>query len=381
MAMCPEIHASLNGSVAELSFINFTRTVGLEERVYDGVKFCSYTILLPIIFLFGLVGNTLNIIVFTRSRYRHTLDDIEKSANAGLVALAISDLLFCLIGLPEPLLAYRPSANGGVLHMLSLHYATFKTPLMNVFLFSSTWLIVAISAERYVAVCYPFHARYFIQLRRTISVDIIIYVLSVCINIPGFLKWQYVRVPCDDGSTTTMLVMRTFYMQPRFREGYLVAWCVLGVFVPLVFLTLCNIRLMVEVYRSRARYTSERHKYTTSKVTLILMAIILMYLVLVCPSMLLTFFSDVLPQKGVEYFYRYQIATILTNVTQGINFAVNFILYCVVSKPFRDNVRRQLCRSSGTNRTLSETNRYELVGGHPPETRVTRAPRTNNTVL
>lgn len=357
-----------------------------EMLMYENIRYCSYNIVLPIICLFGLVGNILNIVVFTRSRYRHTLDDIEKSATAGLVALALSDLLFCLVGLPEPILNSPKKGSSEAFHMISLYYKTYKQPLMNLFLFSSTWLIVAISAERYVAVCYPLHARWFIQLKRTIAVDVIIYMLSVLINIPSFLKYQVVRFGCPDGTTSILVTMTSFYLKTSVNEGYRIAYTVMGAFVPLAFLTLCNIRLMVEVYRSRRRYRTERHKYATSKATLILMAIILMYLLLVCPSMLLTFFSDVLSYRSQAFFYRYRTAVVLTNVTQGINFAVNFILYCAVSKPFRDNVKRQLCRSSAANNlsNASETNNprgYQLVGTHA-ETGFTRAlPLRENTHL
>ena len=74
--------------------------------------------------------------------------------------------------------------------------------------------------------------------------------------------------------------------------------------------------------------------------------------------------------------FRYQIALSVTNVTQGINFAVNFILYCAVSKPFRDNLRGQiLCRqNSGGNTSMvrAESMRYNLVEVQADPTRTTR---------
>lgn len=349
------------------------RNITQDELVYLNVKYYSYGVLLPIIFLFGVVGNILNIVIFTRSRYRHTLDDIEKSATAGLIALAISDLLFCCIALPEPFISSGTNGSDNILQIMAFYYKTYKIPLMNVFLFSSTWLIVAISSERFIAVCFPFQARWFIQLNRTISIDIAIYVLSVLFNLPGFLKYEVHSIKCPDGSTLFIHLMRSFYAKHSFREGYQIAWTLFGAFIPLVFLTLCNIRLLVEVYRSRARYATERHKYTTSRVTIILVAIILMYLFMVCPSMLLGFFGHVLPHRGPEYYYRYQIAIIITNVTQGINFAINFILYCAVSKAFRDNLKIHMCWSNNSSMRTSnvESNRYHLVDVNT-DTKVTK---------
>jgi len=352
---------------------NFTQLTqpgdGSEEIYFQSLKFYSYTVLLPLIFMFGVVGNVLNIIIFTRSRYRHTLDDIEKSANAGLVALALSDMLFCLVGLPDPFLSSQSGSRLG--GRFAMYYMTYKTPLMNVFLFSSTWLIVAISVERYIACCYPFHARWFIELPRTIAVDVSIYVLSVLINIPGFLKYRFISMPggCTEDSDPILIKQFRPFYDSSFREGYMIAWSVLGAFIPLVFLTLCNIRLLIEVYRSRARYATEQHKYTTSKVTIILISIILMYLLLVCPSMLLQFFKNMITESSQKYYNRYRTAEVITNVSQAFNFAVNFVLYCAVSKQFRDNVKGHLCCLKDTSKTTqSETNnRYQLVGQQKKE--------------
>lgn len=51
----------------------------------------------PSICAFGIVGNLLNLIVLTRKRLQCSMDRMEKSAHVGLVALAVSDLLFCLV--------------------------------------------------------------------------------------------------------------------------------------------------------------------------------------------------------------------------------------------------------------------------------------------
>ncbi len=54
-----------------------------EESLYYSIKHYSYNILLPIIFIFGVLGNILNIVIFSKNRFRHSLDEVEKSATAG----------------------------------------------------------------------------------------------------------------------------------------------------------------------------------------------------------------------------------------------------------------------------------------------------------
>lgn len=81
---------------------NYTSKV-ITSSAYWNIKTICYSILLPIILLVGCVGNSLNVVVFTRGRFRHTLDEIERAAATGLVALAISNLCFCAVGLPAVL--------------------------------------------------------------------------------------------------------------------------------------------------------------------------------------------------------------------------------------------------------------------------------------
>ena len=54
-------------------------------------------VLIPIVALFGILGNALNLVVLTRKSLRYTMDHLEKSAQASLIALAVSDALICVV--------------------------------------------------------------------------------------------------------------------------------------------------------------------------------------------------------------------------------------------------------------------------------------------
>src|SRR6218665_202256 len=51
----------------------------------------------PYICVFGIFGNILNLIVLTRKGLKCSMDHMEKSAQMGLVALAVSDMFFCFV--------------------------------------------------------------------------------------------------------------------------------------------------------------------------------------------------------------------------------------------------------------------------------------------
>lgn len=45
----------------------------------------------------GLVGNVLNLVVLTSQSLTRSMERLEKCAHAGLLSLAVSDMLFCLL--------------------------------------------------------------------------------------------------------------------------------------------------------------------------------------------------------------------------------------------------------------------------------------------
>ena len=104
---------------------------------YANIKTICYSILLPIILLIGCVGNSLNVVVFTRGRFRHTLDEIERSAATGLVALAISNLCFCAVGLPAVLFTIHGASYGAstLWDVITGNFSLFLLQSNMVFLF------------------------------------------------------------------------------------------------------------------------------------------------------------------------------------------------------------------------------------------------------
>jgi len=85
----------------------------------------------------------------------------ERSSLVGLTALSISDLLFCLVGIPAALLTI-PGVGGGLAHFYNL----CRVPLHNLFLFSSTWIAALVAAERFFVVVRPLRARMCLKVKQ-----------------------------------------------------------------------------------------------------------------------------------------------------------------------------------------------------------------------
>ena len=323
-----------------------------------------YDILIPAVLSFGVLGNVMNLVVFTRRRLRSGMDEIERSATSGLIALALSDLFFCLVGVPAAFLPH--SLTNKAFGAATLYYQAYKGAFFNLFSFLSTWLTVLVSAERYFAVCHPFHARWFIRVRRTILIHSSALVLAVLVNIPEFMRNSVQKNSCGYNCKCYQLELSAvFASSGAFDEAYKVTWAVFGIFIPLGTLTYCNGRLIVEIYRSRQRVILESDRYSTSRITMTLLAVVIFFFFLVVPSMLLNFFEDYVVGMSEKALRDYRIAIILTNLTQAVNFAINFLLYCAICKQFRDTLGNTICRKS-TSRTSSDTTsrRYQLVNVH-----------------
>ena len=67
-----------------------------EDILLEKIEYVLYSYVIVGICGFGLLGNILNLVVLTSKGLQKTMDRMEKSAHCGLVAMAVSDMCFCL---------------------------------------------------------------------------------------------------------------------------------------------------------------------------------------------------------------------------------------------------------------------------------------------
>ena len=330
---------------------------------YEEIRHYVYYVLLPVIMALGVFGNILNLIVFTRRRLREGVSEVEKASTTGLLFLAVADLLFCLTGLVGHLLSPFKTRLA-----VAYYFVTYQKAVVNTLLFISTWLVVVLSVERYVAVSFPFRTRQFVRVRKTVFINLGVYVFSILFNVPLFLEYKVVRTLCHPN----------YYYEVRlghygssevFQRVYSMVWGIMGTFLPLAILIMCNIKFLLEIYRSKMAFSPDRNQSTNSsrgsplgaanssnsssthsarltRITIILIAIIFMFFLLVCPSMILDFLNTQSDMKkwSKDSLDRFRTAMVFTNLTQAINFSLNFLLYCSLSREFRRALRTIVCR-------------------------------------
>ena len=339
------------------------------EQLYGRMGFGFNTVATPLVLAFGVVGNALNLIVLARKRFRKGLDHVERSALTGLIFLAVSDILFCVVGLPGAFLIQNGHAPLALPRTVSgMYYRIYRSGLLNMFIFSSTWMIVFVSVERYLAICHPFKARNIIRINRSITLYLSLLALSVILNIPLFFKHEIISTPClvEPECVCYVISPTAFYMEHRLLfRAHEVTWCILGTVVPFFLLLLANYKLIVSIGNVPPPVgisEDDRHKEAVFRINVTLVVMVITFLALVGPSMALTFLSTFpLLSKDTTRHYGFQIALLLANFCQALKFASNFVLYCVTNKEFRFEVASVICRATLRRQSQTTSQRYRIV--------------------
>ena len=292
--------------------------------------------------LLGIIGNILNMVVLTRRSMTINMSSrMEKSANVGLMALALSDFFFCLVLLPSAVQTQQSMFQAP----LGFHaiYSTYKSAVVNIFIMSSTWLTVVMAISRYLAICHPLQARGLIGTRVTKSSICIVFIYCVLCNLPKFWLTRLLRVDCVGGYSIYFLAPGPLAINRVLYTAYTWTYAIMGIFLPLILLIVCNGSLIKALRRSAKMRllhtrTRDRSKDSQSIVTRTLIVIVICYIILVVPAEMMVFFIDAFSHSSISPTYNLMI--VIANTLQAVNFAFNFVLYCVMNVYFRRTMKQ-----------------------------------------
>ncbi len=320
----------------------------------DHVTFAISRVLTPLFCGFGIVGNILNILVLTRRRMQSGSDSgSERAAFMGLIALACSDLFYCISAFPK---AFLPTQ---IAFFLSgdpkLYYYLYESYILNSFSKISTWLTVIMAVSRFVAICHPLHSRIFVHFKGTFVAIALTFVIWFLLELPECWTHSVMREVCPR-ETYIFLDTGIFLRDTKLKVTFQYLWFTLGFVVPVCILAFCNIQL-IRALRASARMRQECRVHggrnqPGNRITPTLVAIVLMFIFLMTPSEIINFTAE-LNTSGKHH----TLIVVITNLMNTINFSVNFILYCVVNVHFRSTLLALLCgwrrRKSGVRRALA----------------------------
>ena len=220
--------------------------------------------------------------------------------------------------------------------------------LNNVFGLTSHWYMVCIAFERLLVVLFPIKARWLTSKNKAICALVTI-VAIIVIGKSNIWLIDFSKENCAYREELTEY--------KRFSEG--VVNLVLNNILPLLIVSVCYITIVVSVRRSNKRrieMTGQTKTQTTNdRLTITALWVCLAFLILVAPSGVFLLLSRIYNLRR-NYRHLYKIFDTLVMLLRQINYALNFFLYFISNKQFR-NVALRLIRhkrrvapgSSGVN--------------------------------
>ncbi|CAF1526598.1 unnamed protein product [Adineta ricciae] len=369
------------------------------SRVRLVVKFYLW----PLLVVFGLIGNSLSILVLTRRRL------IRTSTNNYLTILAVFDSCYLIFTL---ILNFgsHPSFTESVLVQNILY---ILRPLADFSSNTATWLIVCFTLERTLAVAKPIYAKRTCSVRRSRHLICTLLIICFLISTPTYFEGTFTReINACDGLNSTQRT-RSIKQQElllTIHRLYLIFICIVIIWIPLVLLCICNSILIWYVHRSRrfdvdahskpvddtysmptspvktnfcpsnyqscssnmplkSSYAANLRRHSRSyirkrKVTIVLICCLFVALLLWTPqSLSLTYetliesYSDMSPKRRMTLL----IFNNFANLFLCINASIDFILYCFLSEKFARTCQQIIWRKCSTQK-LIKTRQSRLRG-------------------
>ncbi|GIY95884.1 sex peptide receptor [Caerostris extrusa] len=282
--------------------------------------------------LFGITANCMNIIVLTRK-------NMISPINVILTGLAVADMMVMISYVP---FSFHNYLRTGLEEKekftfgwawFTLFHAHFTVVNHTI----ATWLTVTVAIWRFMAVCYPaptMRHRGLPQARIAIACT---YIVCSIFCIPNYITFT---VSSYENNT----IYKVNFSELAMRHGGLLAsinfwmFSVISKLVPCVALTGLSFSLLKVLYeanlrRQRLKVGSDSDK-SHDRTTKMLLAVLFLFLLTQFPSGMLALLSGAL---GNDFFNNVYLNFGETmDILSLINSAVNFIIYCSMSRQFRE---------------------------------------------
>ena len=267
---------------------------------------------------------------------------MEKGAIIGMIGLAFSDFLFCFVTICDTFTLQNQMIfqQKNVTYFLTIS----REFLQNTLIKTSTCLTVIMAVGRHVAVCYPMKARQYMRPCHTSLAMLFSFIFWLLLHIPLLWTWEVHVIQCPyPQSDIIYFDVGIFVADRTLRITFTYVWALLGFFVPVIVLAYCNCRLIQSLRLSRKLRTKNSKRNSSFKssvdtqrrISITLVAIVVMFFITVCPSEILHFVSDAVSNGE----FQHERLLLITNLLQVVNFSANFALYCAVNSYFRKVLR------------------------------------------
>ena len=271
-----------------------------------------------------------------------------------LAVLSIADTFVLYVGL---LRMWVGELTGSDIRNLNDWLCKLTVMLLHISSDYSVWLIIAVTVERYIAVCHPLKAFSMCNNSRAFKVVICIALLIVLTN-SHFLWTIHVReLPLESNGTVSRCVGT-----PEHQVLVHAVWpwvdAVIYSFLPFVVITVLNSLIINQVFKSHrgrehlqngspslaGRGRHNRYSDQGSRLTVMLLTVSFSFLLTTLPMNILVIIIELFKVKNYHQLSQLKLASTVMEMLMYMNHSINFFLYCATGQKFRLQIHRILCR-------------------------------------
>ena len=306
----------------------------------------NLAIFLAILVVISTFGNPVTIYIFCRQKLT--------PSTLLFMALAILDFLLLLLSLFTTVLP-NLITNSPTFSDVGAFLSAYMVPVLIIIYCMSTWLVVLMALNRYLAITKPLQYFRITKIRFVCLQLVILFVVSVLFTIPRFFEIEVHRLEASiEGhhyySTYTEL-HGNYYYQLCYR---IVSYFVLLNVLPLALLIFFTYKLVKEIRRSNERRQELLQGQNVNlaidehRITFILTTVVVVFIVFHTPVFvyrlmeLILFLTDEGLKCMVLDLTIYGVSRVCNMFVQ-INATFNFIIYIISSPPFRRDLMKMFC--------------------------------------
>lgn len=353
---------------------------------YDVRTFVMFSCLAPLMILFGLASNCINLLAFTDSRMRFVL------INWYLIGLALCDIIilsmsFLMLSLPT-IADYTQSWRW---IETSNHVTRWIYPVAVIAQTEAVGLTVLVAGHRCLGVCFPFRGRMFTADRVKFCL-VLLSLFALVYNFPRFFEINLTPCWSEHFNVTLMSMVTSELRQDPIYLQFFVFWSYTIIMFALPFLLLIITSVLTVTAVRKSRRSSALRKFHGGQqgdsenkkelnTTMMLIGIVLEFLVFNS----FAFFTNILEfvinnslvdESNNSFQTLYSISADVANFAVLSNSSFNIFIYYRFSKKFRDVLkskweRRRSSSALSTSGNLTTSQRLPLLPLRHRQTRRT----------
>ena len=287
-----------------------------------------------VIVVVGIIGNILTVVVFWKGNFKSSTSFIFLSLSVIDSAVLLTVSAFYTLLFSRSIGWLPPDSNIRVYLLVCVY------PLACMAETATIWVTVLIAANRYIIVCLPLRASRWCTLAK-VKIQLAVVLVSAVLNsIPSFVRKRVVR-----NNTTYVATIEDVGEQSlqQFYDVYdnvlpvVLLWC-----LPLFILTLLTTRLLnaMKAHRRMQGESQSTSNQEDSSMTFALVIVVIVFVMCQAPRLLWIAIQYLSEPFDMVWCYSFQILCTLILLSS----AVNFFIYIVMNKRFRDVLTNGVAR-------------------------------------